>query len=342
MIAGARAVVTRRLPDPVEERLAGLVDARLNPDDRPLTAGELAEAMRGADALVATVTDRLTADLLSATPRRVRIVANFGAGVDHIDLDAARRAGIVVTNTPGVLTDATADLTMALLLAVARRTGEGERRVRSGAWTGWGPTRMLGRSVTGMTLGIVGMGRIGRAVAHRATRGFGMRVLYHQRRPVDAAALAGLDVERARDLDDLLARSDAVTLHTPATPGDPAPDRRRAPRADAPGGLPHQHLPGRGGGRGRAGRRPGLGRHRRSGPRRVRARAPRPGRPAGAGERGAAAAPGKRDDRDPHRHGKPGGRQPGGVPARRSTTRTGWPDPALPVSPCCAGPRRCR
>ena len=183
VIAGARAVVTRRLPEPVEERLAGLVDARLNPDDRPLTAGELAEAMRGADALVATVTDRLTADLLSATPRRVGIVANFGAGVNHIDLDAARRAGIVVTNTPGVLTDATADLTMALLLAVARRTGEGERCVRSGAWTGWGPTQMLGRSVTGMTLGIVGMGRIGRAVAHRATRGFGMRVLYHQRGP---------------------------------------------------------------------------------------------------------------------------------------------------------------
>jgi lactate dehydrogenase-like 2-hydroxyacid dehydrogenase len=218
MIAGARVVVTRRLPEPVERRLTGLVDARLNPGDRALTAGELAEALRSADGLLATVTDRLTAELLSATPRRAGIVANFGAGVDHIDLDAARRAGIVVTNTPGVLTDATADLTIALLLAVARRTGEGERRVRSGAWTGWGPTQMLGRSVTGMTLGIVGMGRIGRAVARRATRGFGMRVLYHQPRPVDEAELAGLDVERARDLDDLLARSDAVTLHTPATP----------------------------------------------------------------------------------------------------------------------------
>ena len=218
MISGARVVVTRRLPEPVERRLAGLVDARLNPGDRALTARELAEALRTADGLLATVTDRLTAEILSATPRRAGIVANFGAGVDHIDLEAARRAGIVVTNTPGVLTDATADLTIALLLAVARRTGEGERRVRSGAWTGWAPTQMLGRSVTGMTLGIVGMGRIGRAVAWRATRGFGMRVLYHQRRPVDEAELAGLDVERARDLDDLLARSDAVTLHTPATP----------------------------------------------------------------------------------------------------------------------------
>ena len=164
------------------------------------------------------MTDRLTSEILSAIPRRAGIVANFGAGVNHIDLEAARRAGIVVTNTPGVLTDATADLTIALLLAVARRTGEGERLVRSGAWTGWGPTQMLGRSVTGMTLGIVGMGRIGRAVARRATRGFGMRALYHQRRPVEAAELAGVDVERARDLDDLLARSDAVTLHTPATP----------------------------------------------------------------------------------------------------------------------------
>ena len=218
MISGARVVVTRRLPEPVERRLAGLVDARLNPADRPLSAAELAEALRSADGLLATVTDRLTSEILSAIPRRAGIVANFGAGVDHIDLEAARRAGIVVTNTPGVLTDATADLTIALLLAVARRTGEGERLVRSGAWTGWGPTQMLGRSVTGMTLGIVGMGRIGRAVARRATRGFGMRALYHQRRPVEAAELAGVDVERARDLDDLLARSDAVTLHTPATP----------------------------------------------------------------------------------------------------------------------------
>ena len=141
MISCARVVVTRRLPEPVERRLAGLVNARLNPADRPLTAGELADALRSADGLLATVTDRLTAEILSATPRRAGIVANFGAGVDHIDLEAARRAGIVVTNTPGVLTDATADLTIALLLAVARRTGEGERLVRSGAWTGWGPPR---------------------------------------------------------------------------------------------------------------------------------------------------------------------------------------------------------
>lgn len=218
MIRDARVVVTRRLPLSVEERLTGLVDARLNPDDRALTADELVEALRTADGLLATVTDRLTAEILSATPRRAGIVANFGAGVDHIDLDAAREAGIVVTNTPGVLTDATADLAIALLLAVARRMGEGERHLRSGAWTGWRPTHMMGSSVTGTTLGIVGMGRIGRAVALRATRGFGMRVLYHQPRPVDEAGLAGLDVHRAHDLDELLAESDAVTLHCPATP----------------------------------------------------------------------------------------------------------------------------
>ncbi len=218
MIAKARVVVTRRLPLSVEERLAALVDARLNADDRALTAEELSDAVRTADALLATVTDRLTAEVLSATPRRAGIVANFGAGVDHIDLDAARKAGIVVTNTPGVLTNATADLAIGLLLAVARRMGEGERHVRSGTWTGWRPTHMMGSSVTGMTLGIVGMGRIGRAVARRATRGFGMRVLYHQPRPVDEAELAELDVRRAKDLDELLAASDAVTLHCPATP----------------------------------------------------------------------------------------------------------------------------
>ncbi len=160
-----RVVVTRRLPEEVEARLAERFDAVLNPDDRPLGPDGLAEAIRTADALLPTVTDRLTAEVLAAAPRRARILANFGVGLDHVDLAAAAANGLVVTNTPGVLTDDTADLAMTLLLMVARRAGEGERHLRAGAWTGWRPTHMRGTRVTGMTLGIVGMGRIGRAVA---------------------------------------------------------------------------------------------------------------------------------------------------------------------------------
>ena len=170
--------------------------------------------MREADALLCTVTDRLGDDILGAEPRRVGILANYGVGVDHIDLVAARALGIVVTNTPDVLTDDTADLTMALLLAVARRVGDGEREVRRGEWSGWRPTHMLGTRVSGKTLGIVGFGRIGRAVARRA-QGFGMRVLFHSRAPHSHP-----DVPRAEpapDLDALLAESDFVSLHVPAT-----------------------------------------------------------------------------------------------------------------------------
>ena len=146
-------IVTRRLPESVEARAAELFDAVLNTSDEPLGAADLAEAMRAADGVLVTVTDRIDAAVLAAEPRRARIVANFGVGFDHIDLAAAAERGIVVTNTPGVLTDDTADLTMALLLAVMRRVGEGERHVRSGAWTGWRPTHMLGTRVTGATLG---------------------------------------------------------------------------------------------------------------------------------------------------------------------------------------------
>jgi lactate dehydrogenase-like 2-hydroxyacid dehydrogenase len=213
-----RVVVTRRLPEPVEAHLRERFDARLSADDRPLSAEQLAEAVRSADALLPTVTDRLSAAVLGASLRRVRIVANFGVGHEHIDLAAARAAGIVVTNTPDVLTDDTADLAVALLLAVARRIGEGERLVRAGAWTGWGPTDMLGTRVSGMTLGIVGMGRIGRAVAHRAHAGFGMRIRYWSPRPARDLAVAALAAEPVASLDDLLAACDAVSLHCPATP----------------------------------------------------------------------------------------------------------------------------
>jgi lactate dehydrogenase-like 2-hydroxyacid dehydrogenase len=213
--AKPRVVVTRHLPEAVEGRLAATFGAVLNPTDEQMSPTELADAVRGADGLLVAVTDRMDADVLGATPRRAGIVANFGAGYNHIDLDAARDRDIVVTNTPGVLTDDTADLAMTLMLMAARRAGEGERHVRSGAWTGWRPTQLLGTRLTGATLGIIGLGRIGQAVAHRAIAGFGMRVLAYQPRPVTAD---GLDVRHCASLDELLAASDVVSVHCPATP----------------------------------------------------------------------------------------------------------------------------
>ena len=212
-------IVTRRLPPAVEHELAERFDARLNTLDSPFEAGMLADAMRQADGLLCTVTDRVDAGVLDASPRRARVVANFGVGVDNIDLEAARRNGVVVTNTPEVLTEDTADLAIALMLAAARRIGEGERLVRRGEWTGWGPTAHLGRRVSGATLGIVGYGRIGRATARRAHLGFGMRVLYHQRTPLppDVAVRDAAAGEYVADLDALLAASDVVSLHCPST-----------------------------------------------------------------------------------------------------------------------------
>ncbi len=210
-------VVTRRLPKPVEDELSRLFDARLNTDDRALTTEELREAVATADALLPTVTDKISAEVLAAGPRRVRIVANFGVGYNNIDVEAAKAAGIVVTNTPGALTDCTADLAMTLLLSAARRAGEGERHLREGSWTGWRPTHMLGTKVTGKTLGIIGLGRIGRAVARRAHHGFGMKILYYNRTPVPADQIEDLDAELCT-LEQLLARSDFVSLHCPSTP----------------------------------------------------------------------------------------------------------------------------
>ena len=209
-------VVTRRLPAPVESRLSELFDARLNPADRRMSREEVAEALRSADGLLVSVSERLDVELLGTEGLRARILANFGVGYDHIDVDAARARGIVVTNTPGVLTDDTADLAIALMLAVARRLGEGERLVRAGRWRGWGPTEMLGTRVSGATLGIVGMGRIGLAVARRARDGLGMRVLFHGggRDP----EVGALGAERRERLGDLLAESDFVSLHVPSTP----------------------------------------------------------------------------------------------------------------------------
>jgi lactate dehydrogenase-like 2-hydroxyacid dehydrogenase len=211
-------VVTRRLPEPVQQALAREFDARLNPDDRPLSADGLREALGSADALLTTVTDKVTADVLAAEPRRAGLVANFGVGFNNIDVEAAKVRGIAVSNTPDVLTDATADLAMTLLLMVARRTGEGERHLRGGQWTGWRPTHMLGTHVTGKTLGLVGMGRIARAVAQRAHHGFGMRIIYHDPFPPPPDVARGLGAEQRQTLDEVLREADFVSLHCPATP----------------------------------------------------------------------------------------------------------------------------
>jgi lactate dehydrogenase-like 2-hydroxyacid dehydrogenase len=211
-------VVTRRLPAPVEQELSRDFDARLNQEDRPLGPGGLKEALQTADALLCTVTDRLTADILSVEPRRARMLANFGVGFNHIDTQAAKDRGLSVSNTPDVLTEATADIAMTLLLMVSRRTGEGERHVRSGAWTGWRPTHMVGTQVSGKVLGLIGMGRIARAVARRAHHGFGMRVIYHDPYPPSPAEAKELGAEPRASLEQVLEEADFVSLHCPATP----------------------------------------------------------------------------------------------------------------------------
>lgn len=211
-------MVTRRLPDTVEEALSRDFDARLNTEDKPLGPEGLKEALRSADALLCTVTDRLSADVLSAEPRRARLLANFGVGFNHIDTQAAKEHGLAVSNTPDVLTEATADIAITLLLMVSRRTGEGERHVRSGAWTGWRPTHMLGTQVSGKVLGLIGMGRIARAMARRAHHGFGMRVIFHDPYPPSPSEAALLGAEPRSTLDQVLEEADFVSLHCPATP----------------------------------------------------------------------------------------------------------------------------
>jgi len=210
-------VVTRKLPDAIETRMMELFDARLNLDDRKLSSAELIEAMKIADVLVPTVTDRIDAGILSQSGPQLKLIASFGTGVDHIDLKTARQRGITITNTPGVLTEDTADMTMALILAVPRRLAEGERLVRGGNWHGWSPTGMLGHRIWGKRLGIIGMGRIGSAVARRA-RGFGLAVHYHNRRRVHPDTETELDATYWESLDQMLARVDMVSVNCPHTP----------------------------------------------------------------------------------------------------------------------------
>jgi glyoxylate reductase len=194
--------------------MSELFDASLNDDDHEMTAEEIVALAQGCDVLVPTVTDRIDAALIEALPASVKLIANFGAGVNHIDLKAAKARGILVTNTPGVFTDDTADLTMALILNVPRRLGEGHRMMRSGEWKGWSPTGMLGHRVGGKTLGIVGFGRIGEAVALRA-RAFGLNILYNKRNRLPASLEEELGVTFEPDLDRLVAKSDIITLHCP-------------------------------------------------------------------------------------------------------------------------------
>jgi glyoxylate reductase len=210
-------IVTRKLPDAIETRMMELFSCRLNHDDLAMSQAQLTEAVKSADILVPTVTDRIDARILSQAGPQLRLIASFGTGVDHIDLATARQRGVTVTNTPGVLTEDTADMTMALILAVPRRLSEGERLVRGGAWKGWSPTSMLGHRIWGKRLGIVGMGRIGQAVARRA-RGFGLSVHYHNRRRVHEDVERELEATYWEGLDQMLSRMDIISINCPHTP----------------------------------------------------------------------------------------------------------------------------
>ena len=234
-IARPRVIVTAKLLDSVEARMAELFDVSFNADDHQMSREELAAAMADCDVLVPTVTDRIDADLIAAAPERLKLIANFGAGVDHIDLKAAQDKRIAVTNTPGVFTEDTADMTLALILSVPRRLAEGEKLVRSGQWKGWRPSGMLGHRVGGKTLGIIGFGRIGEAVARRA-RAFDLKILYNKRRRLPPMLEEELGVTFEPDLDRLVARSDIVSLHAPlteATRGLINADRIRAMKPNA-------------------------------------------------------------------------------------------------------------
>ncbi len=212
-----KVIVTRKLPDAVETRMRELFDAELNLDDIPMDVESLAAAVSRAEVLACTITDRIDRDLIARAGPQLKLIANFGVGVDHIDVVAANAGGIIVTNTPGVLTDDTADLTMGLILSAARRVVEGANIVQAGEFHGWTPTWMMGRRLSGKRLGIVGMGRIGQALAKRA-RAFGLAVHYHNRKPVGARIAEELEATYWESLDQMLARTDVISVNCPHTP----------------------------------------------------------------------------------------------------------------------------
>jgi len=214
-MAKPKVLVTRRWPQAVEAKMAEVFDLDLNRADKPLSVTELKAALGQYDAVLPTVTDRLPAAVFEQARSRTRILANYGVGFAHIDTDAAKAASIAVTNTPDVLSECTADIAMTLMLMVARRAGEGERELREGRWTGWRPTHLIGTKVSGATLGIIGFGRIGQAMAQRAHFGFGMKILVQNRSPIAPEILARYNAVQVPTIDDLLPQCDFVSLHCP-------------------------------------------------------------------------------------------------------------------------------
>ena len=210
-----KVIITRKWPEAAEARARELFDVQLNADDHPMSVAELQEALTTADAVCPTVSDKISAEVLSATPLKCKILGNFGVGFNHIDLNAAKERNLVVTNTPEVLTDWSADIAMTLMLMAARRAGEGERHVRTRAWTGWRPTHMIGTKVTGKTLGLIGMGRIARAMAHKAHHGFGMKIIFNDPYPPPPEVVKDLQAEARNSIEDVLQEADFVSLHCP-------------------------------------------------------------------------------------------------------------------------------
>lgn len=213
-MAKPRILITRRWPEAVEARLARDYEATFNESDTPMTPEAIGRALEEHDAVLPTVSDRLPGGIFPSSPR-ARILGNFGVGYNHIDLAAAQAAGLTVTNTPGCLTDCTADIAITLMLMVARRAGEGERELRAGGWTGWRPTHMIGRKLSGRTLGIIGMGRIGRATARRARFGFGMDIVFHNRSRLDDAEIRELGARQLGSVEEVMEASDVASVHCP-------------------------------------------------------------------------------------------------------------------------------